>query len=389
VDPIAWWWVLAAVPAVMWGALLVLPWQPWRNRERLEPVAADEQGQRASVTVLMPARDEAPVIARTMRALRAQGDGLRVMLVDDQSSDGTAELAREHGPEALRILPGTALPAGWSGKLWALEQGWRALEDDAADDGAWVLLLDADIELAPGTVDALLARAAVDDRHLVSVMATLATRGFWERLLLPAFVYYFRLLYPFALANSRSRSVAAAAGGCILLRRDALRAIGGFAAIREALIDDCTLARRVKDAGYRTWIGVSRGVRSLRSEAGLRPIWNMVARTAFTQLRYSWLLLALCLGLLAAAYLAPLAALAAPLPGPRFLAAGALAAMVLGYLPTLRFYRLSPLYALALPVVGCLYGLMTLSSALRHLRGERSRWKGRVYAAGGDGEPVP
>jgi len=366
------WLGLACAPLFMWLALLLLPWQPWRNRERIE-AAAEHNETGDDVTVLIPARDEAAVIARTLAGVQQQGDALRVILVDDGSNDGTSEAARRAMPDRLTILPGNELPPGWSGKLWALEQARRAA------DSRWLLLLDADIELTPGCLAALLDKARDEQRALVSVMASLRMQSFWERLLLPAFVYFFRILYPFALANRPRSRVAAAAGGCVLLERRVLDSIGGFGAIRDALIDDCALAAASKRAGFSTWIGLSRSVRSLRPYDGLGSIWHMVARNAFIQLRSSWVLLLSCSALLVTAYWLPMAALAFPDPTARLTGAGALLAMLIGYLPILRFYRLSPLWALTLPLIGTLYLLMTWSSALRALRGVRSQWKGRVY----------
>ena len=203
--------------------------------------------------------------------------------------------------------------------------------------------------------------------------------GGWERLLLPAFIFFFRLLYPFHLANGPGRLVAASAGGCVLVETRALAAIGGFGAIRGALIDDCALARALKDAGYRTWIGSSLGAASHRAYPTLGTVWRMVARTAYTQLRYSPALLLLCTLLMALMFWAPVAGLAGPLVAQ--IAAGAgLVAMVVCYLPTVRYYRLAPGWALTMPLIGTLFLAMTWHSALRHWGGRRSEWKGRVYA---------
>ena len=257
------WSGLAAAGAAIWLCILVLPWQPWRVRERLEPETAGDGAETglADVTVLIPARDEAAVVGDTLAALGQQGRGLRVILVDDRSSDGTAEVARRAatGSLSLDIHGGAPLADGWTGKLWALEQGRRHVETPL------VLLLDADITLRPGMVRALLAKRQESGAALVSVMAALRMQRGWERLLLPAFIFFFRLLYPFHLANKPSRWVAAAAGGCVLMETAALERIGGFDAIRGALIDDCALARAVKNAGLRTWVGVTSGAVSHRA----------------------------------------------------------------------------------------------------------------------------
>jgi hopene-associated glycosyltransferase HpnB len=369
-------WLAATIPAALaWLAVLLSPWRPWSTRERLEvPEGVPPAENLDDVTVLIPARDEAACIGRTLAALRAQGEGLRVLVVDDGSSDGTRGAAEAAGPAATEVIAGADLPSGWTGKLWALEQGLARVRTP------WTLLLDADIELAPGVVATLRTRLRGQGVQLVSLMATLGAEGFWERLLLPAFVFFFKLLYPFRLANSPGRRVAAAAGGCVLAETAALRRVGAFACIRGELIDDCALAERFKSAGMATWIGLSRGAVSHRRYRGLSPIWEMVARTAYTQLRTSPLLLAGCLGALAWVFLLPLAGLLAPFPAARTAAVAALALMTAAYLPTLRYYGRSPAWALLLPLAGTLYLAMTADSARRFHLGVRSRWKDRSYA---------
>lgn len=366
-----WFGVLAIGAAVLWGVLLALPWQAWRNREVLEPAASRVGFPYHDLTVLIPARNEAEVVAETLKSLARQAPGLKVIVVDDNSEDDTAAVARKVQHLALTVLSGKPLPAGWSGKLWALEQGLKQVKTDK------VLLLDADIQLEPGMLAALLDKLTRERLDFVSVMAKLKTESFWEKLLLPAFVYFFKLLYPFALANSRTSQVAAAAGGCILTKTEVLRKCGAFSSLKDALIDDCTLAKQVKRLGYRTWIGLSHGAVSQRSYNDLTTVWDMVARTAFTQLRYSIWLMALCTWILGLMAWVPLIALLVP----KFwwLGAVSLGAMMLSYRPILGFYRLPWAFGLALPVVGTLYLAMTWDSALRYFRGERSRWKGRIY----------
>lgn len=367
------WTTCVGAAALLWWALLALPWRPWGIAEHLEgtgiPIPASSLND---ITVLIPARNEAQVITQTLHALTAQGPGLRVVLVDDESTDGTAEKALAGGHPALTLVHSEPLPPGWTGKLWALEQGRSRVETPL------ILLLDADIAIAPGTVHALRERLRAERLQLVSLMAAPSFSGVWERALMPAFIYFFKLLYPFRLANSSSDRVAAAAGGCVLLERHWLERIGGFAAIRDELIDDCALARRMKSAGGRTWIGLTRSARMVRGH-GMRDIWNMVARTAFTQLHYSPLLLGLCTLGLVLAFLVPLAGITVAVPPARVLAAAALAAMGISYVPTLRYYHRSPAWALLLPAIGTLYLLMTWASALRYWRGDRSRWKDRTY----------
>ncbi len=370
----AWWLWFVATGAAVWGIVLCAPWRPWSTREHLEAAAGSERGQAEDVTVLIPARNEEKTISAVLGSLRTQGAGLRVVLVDDQSTDGTAEAARRAGIDGLRIVAGKPLPPGWSGKLWALEQGLATV------DTPLTLLLDADIVLAPGMLQALRDKVRTNDFGLVSLMAELNMTSWWERLLIPAFIFFFKLLYPFRLANGPWRRIAAAAGGCILVRTQHLRDIGAFASLRDALIDDCTLAARIKRSGVRTWIGLTHGARSNRRHS-FASIWNMVARTAFTQLGYSTAALLSCSAALLVAFAAPVAGLFVGGPPEKLLGAAALAAMAASYVPTLRFYNQSPWFAAALPLTGLLYLCMTWSSAIGCWRGKRSQWKGRVYAS--------
>lgn len=359
---------LAVVAALIWWGIVLAPWRPWSVRERLD--ASPDAGGRdyADVTALIPARDEAETLPRTLAALAKQGGALRVVVIDDESGDATARVARTAGAE---VIAGAPLPADWSGKLWALEQGRRIART------RWVLLLDADIELRPGALAVLMALAEDRGLQLVSVMARLRMETFWERLLMPAFIFFFKLLYPFALANSPRRRMAAAAGGCLLLERRVIDEIGGFGAFKDALIDDCALARAVKSRGYATWVGLTHAAVSRRAYDSLAPIWLMVARTAFTQLRCSGTLLALCSLVLGIACWMPVAGLF--VPGARWAAVCAWVAIAASYLPTLRFYGRAPWWWLAMPLIGTLYLVMTWYSAWRYWRGVASRWKGRDY----------
>jgi hopene-associated glycosyltransferase HpnB len=364
--------------AVVWLGILILPWQPWRIRERFDAKDwAAEIPDLGEVTVVIPARNESQFIGDALAALGQQGTGLTIILIDDRSEDGTAEVARRAVPENcyLEIIDGTPLPPGWAGKMWAMEQGLQQVKTPL------VLLLDADIELAPGALPALIAAKQAKGVAFLSLMVALDMRGFWQALLMPAFVYFFKLLYPFHLSNGRGRLIAAGAGGCILTERQALTGIGGFAAIKNAIIDDCSLARAVKRNGGRTWIGLSHSARSVRPYAGLGEIWRMVARSAYTQLRHSIVLLILCSAIFALACgLPPLILIAVPVLAAKLIAAAALIFMAAGYLPTLTYYGMPRLLALAMPLIGVLYLAMTWSSAFDHWRGRRSLWKGRVYS---------
>jgi len=379
--------VLAAAALAAWLGVLLLPSAPWRTRERLVvsarlPGGDPDQVDLSNVTVLIPARNESAEIAATLRGLTGQGKHLEVFVIDDQSDDGTAESARRANAEFaepldLRLIDGRDLPPGWGGKLWALDQGLARVERD------FCLLLDAEIVLDAGVIGTLLRKADKENRAMVSVMARLRCDNGWEKLLVPPFIFFFKLLYPFAKVNNPHRRTAAAAGGCILIETEVLRGIGGFAAIRDALIDDCTLAARVKQSGRSIWLGLSDSVTSGRAYPDLRSFRNMVTRTAFTQLRYSAVLLGVVVAVMAVVFIAPLLALAAS-SGPVGVAAGAgaYAAMSAAYWPTIRFYRLSALWVFTLPVAGVLFLAMTVESALRYWRGVTAEWKGRTYDSG-------
>jgi hopene-associated glycosyltransferase HpnB len=369
----------SALALLAWLAVLVAPHQPHRIRERLEADAAASDDLHA-VTVLIPARDEATTIGRVIAALGLQGRGLDVVVVDDQSSDDTRGAAARaaEASVALRIVEGGPLPEGWAGKLWALEQGLAVVERP------FVLLLDADIELEAKLVPALLGKLRERDATLVSLMAELHCAAFWERLLAPAFVFFFKLLYPFAWSNDAEKATAAAAGGCMLVRTDTLREIGGFAAIRGALIDDCTLAAALKRHRAPIWLGMTHSVRSLRVYRSLGDFWGMVARSAFTQLRYSTLRLLGATALMALTLLAPPAGLvvglAAAEPPLALASAAAWLAIVAVYRPVVSFYRLPAAWAATLPAAAVLFLAMTWSSALGFWRGRRATWKARDYS---------
>ncbi len=369
------WNFLAVLAALIWIAILLLPWRPWDTREAIDSVSGSHGVDLSDITAVIPARNEAGVIVRTLGGLQAQGRDLSIILVDDSSTDGTPAAAQDRGGGNLSVIFGEPLPSDWSGKLWALEQGCRHVHTPLT------LLLDADIELQPGIVGALRQKMKENDLHFVSLMAQMRMASFWERWLMPAFVYFFKMLYPFHLSNSDFSDVAAAAGGCILLETRLIREIGGFEAIRTELIDDCVLAKRVKSRGYRTWIGLTHSAQSLRSYDRLAGIWNMVARTAFCQLRYSVVLLAgTTVGILLVFWL-PVVGLFFPIASAKVISAGALSAMIFSYLPVLRFYKRGKRWALTLPLIAGAYLLMTWSSAIRHWTGAGSSWKGRCYGA--------
>jgi hopene-associated glycosyltransferase HpnB len=393
---------VCAVAAIAWAYLLAGHGGYWRTSQRLPPAGADPAAW-PSVTAVVPARNEAAVLPDTLPTLLGQlypGE-FSVVLVDDDSSDGTASVARSLSqpaePQRLRLVVGQPTPPGWAGKVWAMEQGLRA-----AGDAGYVLFTDADISYAPGTVAALVRAAEGDDRGMVSQMALLRAGAFWERLLVPAFVYFFAQLYPFRRVNRPGARTAAAAGGCMLVRRSTLAAAGGLERIRGARIDDVALARLLKGppASARCWLGLTTSVISRRPYPGLSGLWEMIARSAYTQLRYSPVALAGTLaGLLWLYALPPAAALGGlawlALKGvgevagggrtADWLAAAGLAGwaiMTLSYVPTLRLYRLSPWRALGLPLIAVMYAAMTADSARRYHLGRGGQWKGRTIPAG-------
>lgn len=365
--------VLAAAysASIVWCLALVLPGRPYAMRERLEPSKPD-LADFSDITVLIPARNEATILQRTLAAVGDQSGTAPVVVVDDQSTDATAKVARETLGTATVVI-GEPPPPGWIGKVWALEQGLRTVRTP------FVLLLDADIELRPGMIAALKNKANDERLAMVSLLATLNTQRFWERMLVPAYVYFFKFMYPFALVNSVSSQTAAAAGGCILIRRKVLEEIGGFASLKSAIIDDCTLAKQVKTAGHRIWLGVSKSVISHREYANWADIWHLVARSAFAELKFSTLRLFLCtLAMLWLFICAPLAVLIYS-GMPAYIAAAGMLAMFMTYVPVLRFYKLRAGRALTLPLVALLYLAMTWHSAVRYWFGTRTVWKDRYY----------
>jgi hopene-associated glycosyltransferase HpnB len=376
---------LAAVFSIaIWAGLLFGRGGFWRADQRL-PAVPPERPAWPAVVAVVPARNEAATIAAAVASLLGQdySGGVRVVVVDDHSDDGTAEKARAvaNGSDRLTVVTGAALPSGWTGKLWAVHQGLAAAAR-VAPDAVYVLLTDADIVHDPSSVRRLVAKAEAECLDLVSLMVLLHCQGFWERLLIPAFVFFFQKLYPFPRVNDPKRPEAAAAGGCMLVRRRALDAAGGVAAIRDRLIDDCALAGMIKCSGP-IWLGLTKDVRSIRAYESLGDIWRMVARAAFTQLSHSWLALAGTVVGMAIVYLVPPLAVALGLATgaavPAIVGVAAWLLMAVAYWPTLRLYGLGLGWAFALPAAGFLYTLMTLDSARRHWQGRGGSWKGRHY----------
>jgi hopene-associated glycosyltransferase HpnB len=388
---------LAVLAAVAWLYLLAGHGGFWLTGQRLPPVRAARPQRWPAVTAVVPARDEAAMLPLTLPTLLGQdypGD-LEVILVDDGSADGTAGIAERLGQGAareLRVIAGGPPPEGWAGKVWAMAQG--VAQAGGAD---YFLFTDADIACRPGVLTALVTAAEGDARDLVSQMALLRAESFWERAIVPAFVYFFAQLYPFRWVNRPGGRTAAAAGGCMLVRGRALTDSGGLAGLRGARIDDVALGRQIKlgrqtelgRPGGRCWLGLSTEVTSVRPYPGLASLWHMVARSAYTQLRYSPALLAGTIAGLLWLYLLPPAA---ALAGLVTLAAGGGAAsawcagaglagwalMSVTFAPMLALYRLTVLRAPALPLIAALYAAMTFDSARRHHAGRGGEWKGRL-----------
>ncbi|MDM9586233.1 glycosyltransferase [Nostoc sp. GT001] len=405
---------LMLLSLTIWLGLLCFWGQFWRTDQQLE-VTETQLESLPVVCAVVPARNEAELIPTSLRSLLLQDypGSFNVFLVDDRSTDRTANFAEgvAHAvgkPQQLHIISGESLPPGWSGKLWAVEQGIKSASLLAPD---YFLLTDADIEHDPGNLRRLVAKAVQEDLDLVSVMVRLRCESFWEKLLIPAFVFFFQKLYPFRLVNNPNNPIAAAAGGSILIAREALERIGGIQVIRQALIDDCALAMAVKKSGEdkgtrgqgdkgtrgttkpnphslipsqgRIWLGLSSLTRSLRPYDSLATIWDMVARSAYTQLNYSPLLLLGTLVGMPVIYLVPpVCVILGAVWGNWAIALTGLLGwllMTFAYYPTIRFYKCSVWFAFSLPAIAFLYTLMTLDSALRHWQGRGGAWKGRVY----------
>jgi len=436
---------ITLISLLIWLFLLLFWGNFWRADQRLDQTDIPDDALETwpSVWVVIPARNEAEVLPVSLRSHLTQTypGNHHILLVDDQSTDGTSDVAQQVAAELnqshrLTVLKGQPLPPGWTGKLWAMEQGYRWLKDMSSSllsprerelrasvnqvnqptesevGGTYVLFTDADIAHGENLLKSLVLKAEREQLDLTSLMVLLRRETFWETLLIPAFVFFFQMLYPFPWVNNPQCQTAGAAGGCMLLKLPALERIGGVSCIRDALIDDCSLGAAVK-AGGPIWLGLANPLSSqqgsspgeqpqtsspawtqqppadtalsLRAYPNLQTIWDMVARTAYTQLRYSsWLLVGTVLGMSLVYLVAPLSLLAGVITGNWLLAGlggGGWLLMALAYWPTLQLYRCLPSLAFALPGIALLYTLMTLDSALRHWRGQGGAWKGRVYSA--------
>jgi hopene-associated glycosyltransferase HpnB len=375
--------LIGAVVAAVWVYLIAFRGAFWRiEREDRTPATAPLR----SVVAVIPARNEADVIGGAVTSLLAQDFAGRfdIVIVDDHSADGTADIARAAAAEAgaadrVTVIAAEPVPAGWTGKLWAMRQGTEIASATRPD---YLLLTDADIVHAADNLRRLVARAEAGRYHLVSLMVRLHCRGFWERLLVPAFVFFFFKLYPPRWVADSERGMAAAAGGCMLLRGETLARIGGVDSIRHEIIDDCALARRVKSIGP-VWLGMAEETRSVRPYGSWRPLWDMISRCAFAQLRYSTPILVAMLVMMTLIYLAPPLLLLSDKPVAVALGGAAWLAMAASFMPILKIYRCPPLVALLLPLIALFYMAATLGSAVQFWRGRGGAWKGRFQAAAG------
>ncbi|MCE2697725.1 MAG: glycosyltransferase [Nostocales cyanobacterium LE14-WE4] len=380
---------LTLLSLVIWLFLILFWGQFWRVNHQLEANQDKDIDNNIlpTVCVIIPARNEADVIPVSLRSLLLQDypGKFTIFLVDDQSSDGTANVAQEvaHNldkTQQLQIVTSTSLPPGWTGKLWAMEQGLQTASTLTPD---YFLLTDADIEHDPSNLHRLVAKAEAQKLDLVSIMVRLRCQSFWEQLLIPAFVFFFQKLYPFSWVNNPKKANAAAAGGCILIHSEALNRIGGLQIIRQALIDDCSLAKAVKSTHGKIWLGLSTLTYSLRPYDSLKTIWDMVARSAYTQLNYSpFLLIGSLLGMTLVYLLPPIAIIFGLVLGNWIITLISFIGyllMTFAYFPIIRFYKCSPVFAFSLPIIAFLYTSMTIDSALQHWQGRGGAWKGRVY----------
>ena len=380
--------ILISLSLFIWLFLLFFWGDFWRSNQYIDRNYPELESY-PTVWAIVPARDEAEVIEQSVKSLLNQKylGKFSIILIDDNSSDRTAEIAQKtaeqiNKKEWLKIIPGKPLTPGWKGKLWAMNQGIDyAKQQDSYPD--YFLLTDADIYHHAENLSQLVTKAETENLDLVSLMVLLRCQSMWEKLLIPAFVFFFQKLYPFYWVNNPNKSMAAAAGGCILISSKSLAEIGGISAIKDALIDDCSLAKAIKSQRKKIWIGLTKNTISLRPYDDLKTIWNTISRTAFDQLNYSLFLLIGTLIGMSIIYLAPPLGLTIGIGIHNWLLAGistfAWLMMTLAYIPTIKLYSLPVMWAFSLPAIAFLYTLMTLDSAIKYYQGKGGAWKGRTY----------
>jgi hopene-associated glycosyltransferase HpnB len=373
---------------IIWLFLLLFWGKFWLSNQRIE-LTNKTLGYYPTICAVIPARDEADVLPISLTSLLNQDylGEFSIVLVDDNSRDRTAEIAQEIAAkfnkiEKLNVITGKPLSIGWKGKLWAIKQGIEyAQEQEIVPD--YFLLTDADIKHDRHNLSQLVTKAELEDLDLVSLMVLLRCESTWEKLLIPAFVFFFQKLYPFPLVNNSNKTVAAAAGGCILINSKALKDIGGIESISQALIDDCALAKAVKSKQKNIWLGLTETTISLRAYDDLKTIWETISRTAFTQLNYSSLLLLGTIIGMGIVYLAaPISLIFGIVTSDWLMIIISLVTwllMTVAYLPTIRLYKISILWAICLPAIAFLYTLMTIDSAVKYWQGKGGAWKGRTY----------
>ena len=375
-----------ALALISWLFLLLFWGDFWQTNQRLD---ANNKilDTYPTVGIIVPARNEEQAIAESLTSLLNQNypGEFAIYLVDDNSSDRTSEIAqttaaKQEKSSTLNIIAGKPLANGWKGKLWAVHQGIESAQTDTPD---YFLFTDADIQHEADNLTKLVTKAETENLDLVSLMVMLQCASFWEKLLIPAFIFFFQKLYPFRWVNDPHKSMAAAAGGCILISNQALTSIGGIKTIKDALIDDCSLAQAVKSQGKSIWLGLDESTISIRGYDHLQAIWDTIARTAYTQLNYSPLLLCGTLLGMSLIYLAAPIYLMLGILDSNWLISGIAAStwllMTTAFLPTIKLYNLSIFWALSLPAIAFLYTLMTIDSAVKYYQGQGGAWKGRTY----------
>ncbi len=361
------------ISLLIWIVILVLPWRPWGTKEHFDHLGPESDIKEGMLTVLIPARNEEKMLRHSLPSILGQSPNVKVVVVDDCSTDNTYKTAQELIKDRGIVISGSLPPEGWSGKLWALEQGLDHIGTK------YVLLMDADIVLEMGIVSSALSYVEKNGIDFFSLMANLHMESLVERLFMPAFIYFFKLLYPFGLSNQQKSWVAAAAGGFILTKPSTLKEIAGFSSIKDAIIDDCSLAKRFKQYGKRTFIGLTTKIRSIRRYPSILKVWKMVERSAYHQLKYNIFLLVLTTVLMTEAFIIPICGILSFDFLTFVISSFALFIMSISYLSILRYYALEKWLCFTLAPVAAMYMAMTWSSAIRYHFGKGAKWKDRIY----------